>query len=152
MIIAGFFMLLGASIEPAAGGGGLRGLAAGGLLGSCGAALLVLGLAVRRFRRWARRPAIALTSVLFLAALAQMIRTAARGGRIGPEAIYLTVLALVPASILLLQRSAYVCSPEYDAIRAATPHLRYRAPVAVWLPMLLLIVVIGGWIWKVLSA
>ncbi len=47
---------------------------------------------------------------------------------------------------LLNRKAAFVCTPEYAAIRAATPHLKYRTSIIVkffvWL--LIIVLLVGG--------
>lgn len=120
-------------------------LARGGAITAVGALLLVLAIGLRRFQSWARVPAMLVSgaAVLALAYLTAFGR---------PDALRVALLALaaLPLAVLSLPKCAFLFSEEYAHVRAATPHLRYRPPPAVWAPILALIAVIAAWIWRVL--
>ena len=52
---------------------------------------------------------------------------------------------------LLNKKGAFVCTPEYAAIRAATPHLRYYTPITLKLAFILFIVLVVGLVVLLLS-
>jgi hypothetical protein len=52
---------------------------------------------------------------------------------------------------LLNKKGAFVCTPEYAAIRAATPHLRYYTPITSKLMFILFIVLVVGLVILLLS-
>lgn len=62
-----------------------------------------------------------------------------------------TVISIYFIYVLVSAKGRFVMTPEYAAIRAATPHIRYRSPVWLWivfgflvlLLLLLLVVVLG---------
>lgn len=53
-----------------------------------------------------------------------------------------TLISAYILYLLLSEKGKVVFSPEYKAIIAATPHIRYRTSIIVWIFLILLIVVV----------
>jgi hypothetical protein len=116
MVIAGFALLYLGSLpgEPAPLPDGLAVVMAVIYLG-LGVFSFIVGRAVRQFRSWAR------IAVIVLSAL----------GLFG-----FPVGTIVHGYILWLMLSAKgrsIFEPDYPAIVAATPHIKYRTPIVVWI-------------------
>ncbi len=129
--IGGVFMILGGLL----GGGGA--LFAGGVpsdmrwMGALflvyvafGVAFFTLGRGLRKLRPWARIPTILLGC---LGLLGFPIGTIING--------YILWLALS-------KKGRYILSPEYSAIVAATPHIKYKTPLWVWIIVGLIVLLI----------
>lgn len=119
IIPGGLFMIF----EPATDAGS----AMGGILVALGVFQLALGLSVRKFRPWSRWAATIL-SVLGLFAF--------------PVGTLINALVL---SYLLSKKGATVFSPDYQSVIAATPYVKPKTSIAVWiiLGVFLLLIVIG---------
>ena len=79
---------------------------------------IFIGRDLRLFKVWSRWAAVALTVIYLVPSL------------LNPIALIINVVFLY---LLLCAKSKMVFSPGYPAIIAATPHIRYRTPVAVWI-------------------
>jgi hypothetical protein len=53
-----------------------------------------------------------------------------------------TLISVYFLYLLLSQKGAYVFSPEYAQVIAATPHIQYKTSIVVWIFLGLLLVVI----------
>ena len=119
IIPGGIFMLF----EPTKDAGSAMG---GGLL-ALGLFQLALGLGVRKFRPWSRWAATILATLGLLAF---------------PIGTLINALVL---SYLLSKKGATVFSPDYQSVIAATPHVKPKTSIAVWivLGVFILIIVLG---------
>lgn len=127
LFVGGSASALGASVAL---------LLAGGLLGA-------LAKAVRDVRPWARAPALVVAGLL----CAVGVGLAVRAGRLEPIHAGLVLLASMPLFLLSSRASAYVFSADYSAIVRATPHLQYRAPPAVWVSLVILVLAVLAMVW-----
>jgi len=96
-------------------------LAIGVMLAFLSASSVVVGCGIRMLRAWARTPAIVLAAIGLL------------GFPIG---------TLINAYILWLlasRKGRMVLSTEYAAIVEATPHVRYRTSIVVWIALGLIV-------------
>lgn len=84
-----------------------------------------VGLGLRRLDHRVRTPAIALSALGLL------------GFPVG------TLINGYFLYLLLSKKGKYILTPQYQAIRAATPHIRYRTSIVVWIFLILLIVVLA---------
>lgn len=119
MIPGGLFMIF----EPTKHAGS----AMGGLLLVLGLFQLTLGLGVRKFRPWSRWAATILSTLGLLAF---------------PVGTLINALVL---GYLLSKKGATVFSPGYPSVIAATPHVKPKTSIAVWivLGVFILIIVLG---------
>lgn len=103
------------------------GSAMGGILAALGVFQLALGLGVRKFRPWSRWAATTL-SILGLLAF--------------PVGTLINALVL---SYLLSKKGATVFSPDYQSVIAATPYVKPKTSIAVWivLGVFVLLIVLG---------
>lgn len=113
-----------------------------GLLGSLGSQAVVylsvtilvgilnifVGRDLRRFKVWSRWAAVVLAALFILAGLAML----------NP---FMLVIDGVILYLLTCQKSKMVFSSGYQAIIAATPHIRFRTPVVVWVVLGLLLLI-----------
>ena len=83
------------------------------------------GLGLRRLRPWARIVAIVLSAIGLL------------GFPIG------TLIAAYFLYILASQKGVYVFSDEYKQVILATPHIKYKTSIVVWIFLGLLLLLIG---------
>lgn len=77
-------------------------------------AILWAGIALRRFRTWARWVAVVLSVFGLL------------GVPIG------TIVAIGFLYVLLNKKATYVFTPEYQAVIAQTPHIKYKTSPIAW--------------------
>lgn len=106
------------------------------LYGAMGVGLLALGVLVfllgrglRRFRPWARWSEVALASIGALANVAQL----------NPFGLLFPVYFLY---VMLSKKGTMVFSPEYQAVRARTPHIKYKTSLIVKIAVVLLLTVL----------
>lgn len=84
-----------------------------------------VGYGLRHYRSWARIPAVVLLVLGLL------------GFPIG------TLISAYGLWLVLSAKGRIVLSPEYAAVVAATPHIRYRTSVVVWVVVVLLVIFIA---------
>ena len=87
-----------------------------------GLAQVYLGWGVRSLRKWARWPGVAV-SVLGLF-----------GFPVG------TLVGVYALWLYLSKKGRTVFTPEYAAVRAATPYLKYRTSIFIWVGLALVVV------------
>ena len=117
------FLILGGVLSLA--GGAATSLVVGLLFLCIGGVQFWVGLGLRKLRSWARIPTAILSGIGLL------------GFPLG---------TLINGYILYLVLSAkgrMIFSPEYQAVIAATPHIKYRTSIVVWILLILLLVLIG---------
>ncbi len=93
-----------------------------------GAAQLVTGYGLRRLRGWARIPTLILSGIGLLA---------------------FPIGTLINAYIMvkvLGRQGRFVMTPEYQRIIAATPHVKRKTSIVVWILLVLLIVALIGFL------
>ena len=128
--IGGVMMLLGTLALIAASfampeDGGMVGVI-GVLYGAFAALSIALGRGIRRLQAWARTTATVLAAIGLL------------GFPVG------TLINGYILYLLLSEKGKRVFAPDYADIVAATPHIKYRTSLLVWLLVLLLVVAIVG--------
>jgi hypothetical protein len=101
------------------------------LLAALAVGLFVVGRGLRRLQPWVRIPAT-IVSVLGLA-----------GVPLG------TLISLYALWLIHSRKGRLVLSPEYSEILEATPHIKYRTPIWVWI---VLAVLVAGFLFLVVSA
>ncbi len=89
------------------------------LVAAVGAGQIAVGYGLRRLRSWARIPTIVF-SVLGLIAIP-----------IG------TLISIYVLWLLLAKKGRTLFSPEYQAVVARTPHVKYRTSIVVWIVLAL---------------
>ena len=94
------------------------------LLFALGLAFLSMGYGLRRLRGWARYPTIIFSG---FGLLGFPIGTLING--------YILVKVLG-------RQGRFVMTPEYQPIIAATPHVKYKTPLVVWIVLVVLILVL----------
>lgn len=80
-----------------------------------GVAMGVIGYGLRALKPWVRTPAIILAAIGLL------------GFPVG------TLINGYVLYLLFSTKGRFVFTPEYEAIRRATPHVRYRTSIVVWI-------------------
>ncbi len=80
-----------------------------------GVAMGVVGYGLRTLKPWVRIPAIILAALGLL------------GFPVG------TLINGYVLYLLLCAKGRYIFAPEYEEIRRATPHVRYRTSIVVWI-------------------
>jgi hypothetical protein len=123
-------------------GGGLVYVALSGLH-------LALGIGLRRLQTWARWTDVALIS-LSLLMIAFIIVASLVAGTFNPAmypaAIVYLVSALIPGYMLYLlvsPKAATIFSPEYRAIIAQTPHIKYRTSLLLKIVLAIIVSIIA---------
>ncbi|MSQ54212.1 MAG: hypothetical protein EXR31_02480 [Betaproteobacteria bacterium] len=89
------------------------------LVAAIGAGQIAVGYGLRRLRPWARIPTIIL-SVLGLLAIP-----------IG------TIISIYVLWLLFAKKGRMLFSPEYQAVIASTPHVKYKTSIVVWIVLAL---------------
>ena len=127
-VLGGFLGCLSVlGVGAAAFGGGVgapEALIALFILALCGCQLAT-GIGLRQLKPWARIVATILSAIGLL------------GIPIG------TLISIYFLYLLQSKKGAVVFSPEYREVIDATPHIKYRTPVIVWILVLLLLAVIA---------
>ena len=132
-VLASLLMLMGFVIALFAGdaGGGPDGIGVGVVLVftilffAINVFQVFLALGLRRLQNWAR-----ITAGVFSV-------PGLLGVPVG------TIISAYFLYILFSRKGAYVCSEEYHQIVAATPHIKYKTPVLVWVFAGLIVLLIG---------
>lgn len=91
-----------------------------------GLAMGVIGYGLRTLKPWVRIPAIILAVIGLL------------GFPVG------TLINGYVLYLLLCTRGRFVFTPEYEAIRKATPHVRYRTSIVVWIVVGFLVLAVAA--------
>lgn len=78
-------------------------------------AMAVVGYGLRTLKPWVRVPAIVLAAIGLL------------GFPVG------TLINGYVLYLLLCTKGRFIFTPEYEAVRQATPHVRYRTSIVVWI-------------------
>jgi len=124
------FVLFGLGFGGLRGGMGITEIAILSVFVAVGGAQLVVGWNVRKLSRWTRIPAAILSAIWLL------------NVPIG------TVVGLYFLYLLLSPKGKFVYSTEYQRIIAATPHVKYKTPLFVWIILFVLLgilaIAIGG--------
>lgn len=105
-------------------GGSRAGIAIGAGFALLAATSIAVGWGLRALRAWARVPAIMLAAVGLL------------GFPIG------TLINGYILWLILSRKGRMVLSAEYAAIVAATPHVRYRTSLVVWIVLAILVLML----------
>src|SRR5262249_1563872 len=95
------------------------------LLLALGVAQLVAGWGVRAFRPWARIVGCVLSAIGLL------------GFPLG------TLINAYILYLFLSKKGRTIFAPEYQAVIAATPHVKYRTSIVVWIVLALLVALIA---------
>lgn len=91
-----------------------------------GAVQLTVAIGLRKLRPWARFTCIILSVIGLI------------GFPVG------TILGAYILYLLLNKKAGMIFSPAYKDIVAATPHVKYKTPVAVWIILGIIVLVIAG--------
>ena len=91
-----------------------------------GVAMGVIGYGLRTLKTWVRIPAIVLAAIGLL------------GFPVG------TLINGYVLYLLLCAKGRYIFTPEYEEIRKATPHVRYRTSIVVWIVVGLLVLAMAA--------
>lgn len=115
------------------------------ITGGFTAVQILLGLGLRWLKGWARIGTILMTGLtLAYFAFVMAVSTLGGGMPIG-GVIMLLFFTAIPSYIMWLMLCAkgrYVFTPEYQAIRAVTPHIKYQTSIIVKIAIALLLVII----------
>ena len=95
-----------------------------------GVGMGVAAFGLRRLRSWARIPTIILSSIALIIGLINL-----SGGIV----IHIYILAK-----MLGKQGQFVMTPEYQRIIAATPHVKRKTSVVVWVLLILLLIILIG--------
>ena len=127
--IGGSFALIGAIFLLIAGAAGLEqpvGYVLGGVYFVLGALSIVVGRGIRLLQPWARTTSVVLSVIGLL------------GFPIG------TLINGYILYLLLAAKGKRIFEADYQAIRAATPQIKYRTSIGVWIALGLLMLLILG--------
>jgi hypothetical protein len=113
--LSGLVMLIGAAKDP--GGAAVMML----LFVAIGAAVIFVGWGVRALKPWARIASCILSAIGLL------------GFPLG------TIINGYILYLLLSKKGNTVFSPEYQAVVAATPHVKYKTSIVVWICLALIL-------------
>jgi hypothetical protein len=113
---------------------------------------VALGFGLSRLQSWARWTDVVLVSLVLalyaLGAVLAMIGVAAGGGN-SPEAVGVVIGTVVAVAILgyilyllLAAKAGVIFSPQYKAIIAQTPHIKYRTSVLLKIAVALILLVV----------
>lgn len=94
---------------------------------------IFIGRGLRRFKPWARWAGVVVAAVFVVLSMVTF--------PVGP------IINGIILYLLACRKSARIFAPDYQAIIAATPHVRHRTPVGVWITLgivILLAVIIGA--------
>lgn len=95
-----------------------------------GAISLVVGIGLRKLRPWSRVPGIVLATIGLLAFPV--------GTLINGYVLYL----------LVNEKGGRILSRHYQNVLAATPHIRYKTPIAIWIVLALFLAAIAFVAWS----
>jgi hypothetical protein len=121
--LGGGAMLLFTVISLA--GGRAEGFVLALIFALLGAGQIAVGTGLRKLRPWARIPTGILSGIGLL------------GFPLG------TLINGYILYLIFCQKGATVFSPDYQRVMAATPHLRYRTSIVVWIFLALVAVLVG---------
>ena len=119
MVMAGTGLLMAPEQDPV-----MRPI--GGLYLVLGVVSVVVAWGMRRLRRWAGGASIALSAISLL------------GFPIG------TLISAYILYLLLSAKGRRLFEPDYADIVAATPHIKYRTSIAVWIVLGAIVLVVAG--------
>ena len=94
---------------------------------------IFIGRDLRRFKPWARWAGVVVAAVFVVLSMVTF--------PVGP------IINGIILYLLACRKSARIFAPDYQAIIAATPHVRHQTPVGVWITLgivILLAVIIGA--------
>jgi uncharacterized membrane protein (DUF2068 family) len=105
---------------------------------------LALGIGLRKLQTWARWTDVALISLSLILLVIATAGMAVMG--IYPVVIGYLIGSLIPGYMLYLlvsSKAATIFSPEYKAIIAQTPHIKYRTSLVLKIVLAILVAVIA---------
>jgi hypothetical protein len=126
--VSGFGLLAASSVAPGQETGMIIGLALGYL--AIAALSIIVGLGIRRFRPWARMTSIVLSAIGLL------------GFPIG------TLINCYILYLMLAAKGRRIFAADYPDIVAATPHIKYKTSIVVWVALGILVLgIVAAIVW-----